>query len=215
MFNKTSPRKNQYVSITKDIYEPQSNTTQTTHHNGSNNNSNSNNNVNNNNTVDKKKKKDFDNIPPYSRLFIVCERDATEEEIESIFKSYGNIEYCRMLKEKKTSDSKGICYIKFDKTSSAAKALEEMNGVVLTANGTPIKIQIAEPKNAKKKIYSKDPEDTPPRSRLFVVCPKVIFITFYFPFFFKNLLHLNYYYYYYYYYYYHYYYFIVIIIMGN
>lgn len=102
-------------------------------------------------------------------MFIVCDKDTTEDEIRTKFSTFGSIEYCKMLK--KSNEPKGVCFLKYFKTSSAAKAMEEMNGKAITRNGSPIKIQIAEQKNSKKK-YSKEPEDTPPRSRLFVVCPK-------------------------------------------
>ena len=121
--------------------------------------------------METQKKKKENELPLYSKLFIVCDKDTTEDEIRAKFNTFGAIEYCKILK--KSSEPKGVCFLKYYKTSAAAKAMEEMNGKSISKNVTPIKIQIAEQKNSKKK-YSKEPEDTPPRSRLFVVCPKVI-----------------------------------------
>lgn len=177
-------RRSQYISITKEICDNFNTATTTTTTNATSASTGTApqfipQSQNHNLSVDKKKKKETEITPPYSKLFIVCDKEITEDEIEKSFNRFGRIEYCRMIKEKKNDPSsssvKSMCYIKYDKTSSAAEAMEEMNGKPLTNShhhSSPIKIQIAEHKNAKKKVYSKDPEDTPARSRLFVVCPK-------------------------------------------
>lgn len=118
--------------------------------------------------------KDPDNVPPHSRLFIVCGRSTTPEELTDAFSRYGNIEYCRSICDKESNTPKGLCYMKFDRASSAALAVEEMDGVCMYEHSMPIRVQIADAKGSgrSKKTYTKEPEDTPPRSRLFVVCPK-------------------------------------------
>ena len=116
---------------------------------------------------------DADNYPPNSRIFFTCCKYLTDEQLEDIFSQFGTIEYCRLLKDKITGNSKGSGFIKFQKTSSAAKAIEIMDNQVIGDHKIPLKIQIAYPKGAKnKKVYTDEPEDQPPRSRLFVVCPK-------------------------------------------
>jgi len=124
---------------------------------------------------DKNLEKDPDNNPPFSRLFIVCSKTLSEEELVDQFKQFGEVEYCRLLRDKATLESKGICYVKYTKASSAARAIEEMDGKQVGEHTPQIKVQIADAKGSnrlKKKQYSKEPEDTPARSRLFVVCPK-------------------------------------------
>lgn len=121
--------------------------------------------------------RDPDNDPPHSRLFVVCGRHIDEEELGREFGVFGEIEYCRTIRDKHTNESKGLCYVKFTKTSSAAAAVEEMDGRCLYEHSAPIRVQVADAKGSngragKKLQYSKEPEDTPPRSRLFVVCPK-------------------------------------------
>jgi len=119
--------------------------------------------------------RDPDNTPPNSRLFVVCGKELSEEELLELFQPYGKIEYCRLIKDKKSQESKGLCYVKFAKASSAADALENLDGTQLKDNGALIKVHIADAKGTAKnrrKLYSTEPEDTPPRSRLFVVCPK-------------------------------------------
>ena len=127
-----------------------------------------------------------DNTPPYSRIFIVCNKGVSEEMLKKAFSVFGKIDYCKMIRDKQTDDSKGLCYIKYTKASAAAEAIEAMDGKKLNevtgaigenennSNGrsSVLRVQIAEAKGSRKKQYSKEPEDTPARSRLFVVCPR-------------------------------------------
>lgn len=116
-----------------------------------------------------------ENFPPNSRLFVLCDKNATEEDLIRHFTEYGDIEYCKLIKDKANKQSKGYCYVKFKKASSAAKALEQAEGSRIGNLDFPIKVQIAAAKgkkNAAPVLFSSEPEDTPPRSRLFVVCPK-------------------------------------------
>lgn len=121
--------------------------------------------------------RDSDNFPPHSRLFVVCGRHTGEEDLAREFGNFGNVEYCRAIRDKHTNESKGLCYVKFEKASAAAAAVEEMDGRCLYEHSAPIRVQVADAKGTngragKKLHYSKEPEDTPARSRLFVVCPK-------------------------------------------
>jgi len=110
--------------------------------------------------------------PPYSRLFVICDKEASEKDIMNYFSKFGPVQYCKLIKDKTTNQSKGVCYVKFEKTSSAAKALESKEEYMENYK-FPIRIELAESKGKKKSIqFSSEPEDTPARSRLFVVCPK-------------------------------------------
>jgi len=108
---------------------------------------------------------------------VLCDKNSTEEDLIEHFSHYGTVEYCKIIRDKITNASKGFCYVKFEKASSAAKALEQANGSLVGVSEFPIKIDIAEAKGAHTQStvnakFSSEPEDTPPRSRLFVVCPK-------------------------------------------
>jgi len=123
-------------------------------------------------------KMDTDDSPPFSRLFVVCGKNATEEEISTHFSPYGTLQYCKLIRDRQTQESKGLCYVKFELASSAARAVEAMHGKVLSDASSPLKVMIAEAKRSSplaSSCYSQpsiEPEDTPPRSRLFVVGPK-------------------------------------------
>jgi RNA recognition motif-containing protein len=117
--------------------------------------------------------RDPDNDPPYSRLFVVCGKGAVEEDMEAQFQSFGTVQYCRIIRDKSTMESKGYAYVKYDKASSAAFAIEALNGKKLAEDQPPLKVMVADAKGTRSsRVQSREPEDTPPRSRLFVICAK-------------------------------------------
>jgi RNA recognition motif-containing protein len=117
---------------------------------------------------------DPDNDPPHSRLFIVCGRGTTEEELEPECRAFGTVQYCRIVRDKTSAEPKGIAYVKYDKASSAALAIEGLNGKKLLHDQPALKVMVADAKgsHSSKGPQSREPEDTPPRSRLFVICSK-------------------------------------------
>jgi len=78
--------------------------------------------------------------PPFSRAFVVCSKNNTEEEIRACFAPYGCIEDIWMVKDRMTKENKGICYVKYDKASSAALAIENLDGKILGADQKPMKV---------------------------------------------------------------------------
>ncbi|KAI8471490.1 MAG: hypothetical protein J3K34DRAFT_233575 [Monoraphidium minutum] len=114
---------------------------------------------------------------PLSRLFIVCGRAVEEETLRVAFSDYGSVQHIKVIKDK------GVAYVKFDKASSAAAAMEALNGAVLNnGRGPKLKVLLAEeptqrgaPPPAPRipdEVLASDPDNMPPRSRLFVVVPK-------------------------------------------
>lgn len=110
-----------------------------------------------------------DDDPPMSRLFIICSKSHTEEEFREAFKEFGNIEDIWVVKDKHTQENKGIAYIKFSKTSDAAKAQEEMNGKPIGKIDRALKVLVA----ANRSEGSSKSENEQERYlRLFIVIPK-------------------------------------------
>eukprot|EP01024_Parvocaulis_polyphysoides_P031205 TRINITY_DN2826_c0_g3_i1.p1 TRINITY_DN2826_c0_g3~~TRINITY_DN2826_c0_g3_i1.p1 ORF type:complete len:196 (-),score=34.05 TRINITY_DN2826_c0_g3_i1:31-618(-) len=111
--------------------------------------------------------------PQGSRLFVVCGKAAEMSDLESVFNKYGTVQYVKMVREK------GVAYVKFDRASTAALAMEELNGAVLNdGRGPQLKVLQAESPNANSPrqpspddLYQ-DPVNHPPRSRLFLVVPR-------------------------------------------
>lgn len=80
--------------------------------------------------------------PPNSRLFAVTSRSITEDELREAFSVFGDIQGVWVVKDKQTKESKGICYVKFAKSSQACLAMEEMHGKVLVDGTKPIKVTV-------------------------------------------------------------------------
>lgn len=80
--------------------------------------------------------------PPMSRLFVVCSKNNTESEFLDAFGKYGQIEDCRIVKDR-DGNNKGVAYVKFSRTSEAARACEALNGQLIGQSSRPIKVLIA------------------------------------------------------------------------
>jgi len=76
-----------------------------------------------------------------------------------------------MVKDKSTEEFKGICYIKFSKTSEAALAMEEMNGQTIGNHLRPLKVMVA---HSRDQGSRRDANEEERLVRLFVVIPKSI-----------------------------------------
>lgn len=83
---------------------------------------------------------DVDN-PPFSRIFIVCSKRHTGEDMRAAFEHFGSIEDIWVVKDKHTKENRGVCYIKFAKASSAALACEEMDGKLIGEDTKPVKVR--------------------------------------------------------------------------
>ncbi|XP_075685629.1 RNA-binding protein 45 isoform X2 [Rhinoderma darwinii] len=74
-----------------------------------------------------------------TRIFVMIPKSYTEEDIKNKFKEYGQVEYCSIIKNKTTGESKGLAYVRFQKPSHAALAIENCD--------RSYKAILAEPRN--------------------------------------------------------------------
>lgn len=109
-------------------------------------------------------------IPPMSRLFIICSKTVTEDNLRENFSKFGDIEEIWIVKDRQSGDAKGVAYIKYSKTSEAAKALEEMNGKTIGDNSRPIKVLVAANRQQGSRKQTENEEEK--YLRLFVLIPK-------------------------------------------
>ena len=86
-------------------------------------------------------KTDFSDDSALTRLFVICPKEYTEDDLRSKFEAFGEIEYTQVVRDHKTKENKGFGYVKFSKTSSAALALENCD--------KSLKAVWAEPKSAR------------------------------------------------------------------
>ena len=83
------------------------------------------------------------NSPWYSRLLVSGCGDATQDEIKAHFANFGDVEFVDVIRDRDTNQPREMAFVKFAKTSDAAKALEELNGQLLGSEQRPIKVEIA------------------------------------------------------------------------
>ncbi|XP_014243102.1 RNA-binding protein 45 [Cimex lectularius] len=111
---------------------------------------------------------DMSTDPPNSRLFILCSKMTSEDDIHEAFDKFGKIEDIWFVMDRETNESKGVVYVKYAKSSEAALAMEEMNGKTLGGMGRALKVMIAHSREQGSRK-----EDDPERlQRLFIIVPK-------------------------------------------
>ncbi|CAF3397491.1 unnamed protein product [Rotaria sp. Silwood1] len=107
--------------------------------------------------------------PPFSRLFLLIPKAMSEDELRNAFQIHGHIQDIYMVRDRRSQESKGIAYIKYEKASAAARAMEEMNGTVIAPHTRPLKAIIS---STRREGSVRDPDEHEKMLRLFVVIPK-------------------------------------------
>uniref|UniRef100_A0A8C7A4Q9 RNA binding motif protein 45 n=1 Tax=Nothoprocta perdicaria TaxID=30464 RepID=A0A8C7A4Q9_NOTPE len=80
-----------------------------------------------------------------TRIFVMIPKTYTEEDLREKFKMYGDIEYCSIIKNRTTGESKGLGYVRYLKPSHAARAIEECD--------RSFRAILAEPKNKSSESF--------------------------------------------------------------
>ncbi|XP_020846712.1 RNA-binding protein 45 isoform X4 [Phascolarctos cinereus] len=83
-----------------------------------------------------------------TRIFVMIPKSYTEEDLRDKFKVYGDIEYCSIIKNKSTGESKGLGYVRYLKPSQAAQAIENCD--------RSFRAILAEPKNKASESSEQD-----------------------------------------------------------
>ncbi|XP_075161760.1 RNA-binding protein 45-like [Haematobia irritans] len=108
--------------------------------------------------------------PPMSRLFVFCDKSHTENDIRHSFSPFGRIEDIKIIKEKDTGENKGFAYVKFGKTSDAAKAQEELHGCIIgNSSDRPLRVFVAASRSQGANKSQKIEQEQ--CVRLFIQCP--------------------------------------------
>uniref|UniRef100_A0A182WQX2 RRM domain-containing protein n=1 Tax=Anopheles minimus TaxID=112268 RepID=A0A182WQX2_9DIPT len=114
--------------------------------------------------------KEISEEPPMSRLFIICGKQITKEQLMNHFESDGSIEECVVITDRKTGQGKGVAYVKFSKTSSAARGLLK-NGTIVEGDRRPIKVMISASYNRGKHSDTSADVNENHFLRLFAIVP--------------------------------------------
>lgn len=100
---------------------------------------------------------DPDNSPPRSRLFLVVPKSADGAAIEAEMARFPDMQYCKT----DLVASKGIVFVKYARSSSAAAAMEAVQASGLVA-GYRVKCMLAEPKVRRSGVVPTRMTHTPP-----------------------------------------------------
>lgn len=69
-------------------------------------------------------------------------RSTTEDEINALFKQYGNVQSCDLVSDKNTGGSKGFAFVQMPKAGEAKAAMKNLNGMAI--GGSKIRVKRAE-----------------------------------------------------------------------
>jgi len=102
-------------------------------------------------------------LPPYAlprqRLFIVCHKTVTQDQLARLFQRYPGMEYCDLKKDKQSGESKGFAYINYSTPQSALMAKDQMDGFEFPP-GAVLKVMFAEPLGMKGGASHPPPADS-------------------------------------------------------
>ena len=66
-------------------------------------------------------------------------RSTTEAELLTLFESYGTVQSCDLVLDKKTSASKGFAFVEMPKQGEAKAAMKTLNGKVIDSSKIRVK----------------------------------------------------------------------------
>ncbi|RKZ35585.1 MAG: RNA-binding protein [Gammaproteobacteria bacterium] len=61
-------------------------------------------------------------------------RNTTEEELKTLFEEYGTVQYCDLVLDKTTGNSKGFAFVEMPKTGEAKVAMKNLNNKNISSN---------------------------------------------------------------------------------
>jgi len=71
-------------------------------------------------------------------------RTTTETQIKALFESYGTVQYCTLVMDKKSGESKGFGFIEMPKIGEAKLAMKSINNKEI--DGNKVRVKKTEPK---------------------------------------------------------------------
>jgi RNA recognition motif-containing protein len=66
-------------------------------------------------------------------------RTTTEDELQSMFENYGDVQSCNLVMDKETGKSKGFAFIEMPKHGEAKAAMKNLNGNNIAGNKIRVK----------------------------------------------------------------------------
>ena len=72
------------------------------------------------------------------------DRSTTEAELRPFFEAYGKLQYCNLIMDKETGESKGFAFVEMPKAGEAKAAMKNLNNKEIA--GSKIRVKKAETK---------------------------------------------------------------------
>lgn len=69
-------------------------------------------------------------------------RTTTQSELQQLFESYGVVQYCNLVLDQQTGQSKGFAFVEMPKVGDAKAAIKNLNGKDVA--GSKIRVKKAE-----------------------------------------------------------------------
>ncbi|XP_066260276.1 sex-lethal homolog isoform X1 [Euwallacea similis] len=89
-----------------------------------------------------------------SNLYITnLPKNVTEEDVENLFKDYGEIVQRTVLKDKHTGMPRGVAFVRFSKGEEAQAAIANLDGKLLENAMLPLNVRVAEDHGRQKAQY--------------------------------------------------------------
>ena len=80
--------------------------------------------------------------PPFSRVFVVCSKSHSSDDLKTAFEQYGTVKDVWVVKDKHTKENRGVAYVKFSKMSEACLAVESLDGKKLNNENDPKPLKV-------------------------------------------------------------------------
>ena len=75
-------------------------------------------------------------------------RSTTEKQVQTLFEAYGKVQYCKVMTDKESGESKGFAFVEIPKVGDAKAAMKNLNGKEL--DGNKIRVKKADKKESPK-----------------------------------------------------------------
>ena len=72
-------------------------------------------------------------------------RTTTETELLALFRAHGTVEFCNLVMDEKTGESKGFGFVGMPKKGEARVAVKMLNGTEVAGNKIRVKKAVAKP----------------------------------------------------------------------
>jgi len=66
-------------------------------------------------------------------------RTTTESELKALFEEHGNVEYCTLVLDKVTGESKGFAFVEMPVKNEAKDAISKLNGTKIDKSKVRVK----------------------------------------------------------------------------